>query len=149
MNATQRARLTLAIVIGISAGIAGYTFVYARGYSYLSNDPKACANCHIMSEQYSAWLASSHRSVAGCNDCHTPPDFVGKWVTKGTNGFWHSYYFTSGTFPDPIQITPKSAAITERACRKCHDEMAAAIDGIHSNQEASCLKCHRSVGHLH
>jgi hypothetical protein len=27
-----------------------YTFVYAKGYSYLTNDPGACANCHIMAD---------------------------------------------------------------------------------------------------
>jgi cytochrome c nitrite reductase small subunit len=38
----------LAILIGALAGIGGYTFYYAKGLSYLSNDPRACVNCHIM-----------------------------------------------------------------------------------------------------
>ncbi len=148
---TQRvARVVLAVAIGLALGIACYTFVYAKGYSYLSNDPVACANCHVMDEQYSAWMKSSHRSVAVCNDCHTPPSLVGKYMTKARNGFWHSYYFTTGTYPDPIQITPPSAAVTEQACRKCHDDMVDAIDGsAHGGEDASCLRCHRSVGHLH
>ena len=62
-----------------------------------------------MREQFDGWQRSSHRSVAVCNDCHAPHDFIGKYMTKGTNGFWHSFYFTTGRFPDPIQITPRNA----------------------------------------
>ena len=40
--------------IGIAVGLGGYTFVYARGYSYLTNDPAACANCHVMEDHYRA-----------------------------------------------------------------------------------------------
>ncbi len=76
------ARLVLAIAAGSAVGIMGYTFVYAKGYSYLSNDPSACANCHIMNEQYDGWTRSSHHAVATCNDCHTPPDMIGKYMTK-------------------------------------------------------------------
>jgi cytochrome c nitrite reductase small subunit len=69
--------------------------VYARGGSYLTDDPAACANCHVMREQYDGWIAASHRAVAVCNDCHTPPGLLGKYATKARNGFWHSVAFTS------------------------------------------------------
>lgn len=42
----------LATLIGFFLGISAYTFVYAEGASYLSTDPRACANCHIMWPQY-------------------------------------------------------------------------------------------------
>ena len=48
--------LLLGAVLGVAVGIGGYTFVYARGWSYLTNDPAACANCHVMREQYDGWL---------------------------------------------------------------------------------------------
>jgi cytochrome c nitrite reductase small subunit len=51
----------LGIAIGLAVGIGGYTFIYAKGYSYLTNDPAACANCHIMNEHYAGWLKSSRR----------------------------------------------------------------------------------------
>ena len=38
----------IALTVGTAAGIGSYTFVYAKGASYLSNDPNACANCHVM-----------------------------------------------------------------------------------------------------
>ena len=40
----------LGALIGLVVGIGGYTFVYARGYSYLGNDPATCANCHVIGE---------------------------------------------------------------------------------------------------
>jgi formate-dependent nitrite reductase cytochrome c552 subunit len=35
-----------------------------------TNDPAACANCHVVKDQYDGWLKSSHRAVAVCSDCH-------------------------------------------------------------------------------
>jgi len=142
--------MALGLAVGLLLGIGGYTFIYARGYSYLTNDPEACVNCHVMQEQYSGWIASSHRAVAVCNDCHAPHDIVGKYVTKARNGFWHSFYFTTGGFPDPIQITPPNARVTEGACRACHDPIVQAIDpNSHRDRSLTCVSCHRSVGHLH
>jgi cytochrome c nitrite reductase small subunit len=42
--------LILGIAIGMAVGMGVYTFVYAKGASYLMNDPASCANCHVMSE---------------------------------------------------------------------------------------------------
>jgi cytochrome c nitrite reductase small subunit len=71
-----------------------------------------------MHEQYDGWIKSSHRSVAVCNDCHVPHDVVREYATKARNGFWHSYYFTTGTFPEPIQATPRTRAIVEANCQR-------------------------------
>jgi cytochrome c nitrite reductase small subunit len=141
----------LAVILGITVGLGMYTFVYARGYSYITNDPQACANCHIMRAHYDAWTRASHRAVAVCNDCHTPPGLAGKYMTKAQNGFWHSFYFTTGRFPDPIRITPRNSRVTEMACRKCHAEITAVIDPVHtvdSSRGLSCTKCHNEVGHI-
>ena len=141
--------LAFAVAIGLAAGIGGYTFVYAHGASYLTNDPAACINCHVMREQYDGWIKSSHRAVAVCNDCHTPHDLVGKYATKGQNGFWHSFYFTTGAFPDPIQITERNRRVTEAACRRCHADIVDQMIGGPGRNDVECLRCHRSVGHLH
>src|SRR5262245_15414461 len=90
--------IVVGTAIGLAIGIGIYTFIYAKGYAYLTDDPAACANCHVMQEQYQGWSKASHRAVAVCNDCHTPPGFVAKYATKATNGFWHSFAFTSGRF---------------------------------------------------
>ena len=108
MTRPQLLGISAALLVGIAAGLGVFTFGYAKGASYLTNNPAACANCHVMSEHYSAWMKSSHRSVATCNDCHTPHDLVRKYVTKAENGFWHSFAFTSGRYPDPLRIKPRN-----------------------------------------
>ena len=145
-------RILLGSAVGLVVGLGTFTFVYAKGYSYLTNDPQACANCHIMEEQYSSWLKSSHRAVATCNDCHTPHELIPKYMTKASNGFWHSYYFTMGGFHEPIRITEGNRRITEQACMSCHQDITAAIAGPHQGfggdkNDMSCLRCHVSVGH--
>jgi cytochrome c nitrite reductase small subunit len=150
MRARHTAVISAGILIGALLGLSLYTFAYAKGWSYLTNDPRACANCHIMDEQFSGWVKSSHREVAVCNDCHVPANFLGKYFTKGRNGFWHSYYFTVGGFPEPIRATATSRAIAEANCRRCHGEVIEAM-GTPSHAgsaEVSCIRCHGSVGHL-
>jgi cytochrome c nitrite reductase small subunit len=74
--------LSFGVPLGLVLGLGAFTFVYAKGGSYMTDRAAACANCHIMRDQYEGWLRSSHRPVAVCNDCHTPPGLVGKYATK-------------------------------------------------------------------
>jgi len=149
MRTTTIAGLVVGTAIGLAGGVGGYTFLYAKGASYLTNDPAACANCHIMREHYDGWVKSSHRAVAVCNDCHTPPGVVAKYVTKASNGFWHSYGFTTGRFPEPLRIKPGNREVTEKACRGCHQDVVTAMDGPHGGvAQLSCIRCHSSVGHM-
>jgi cytochrome c nitrite reductase small subunit len=138
--------VVLGIVIGAFVGIGSYTFIYAKGYSYFTNNPAACANCHAMDGFYASWMKSPHHAVAVCNDCHTPHDVVGKYAVKASNGFRHSFYFTSGRYPEALSITPMNRAVTESACRSCHREIVGAIEP-HGGRIA-CIRCHAEVGHL-
>ena len=151
MRTATAGYIVLGTLIGLTIGIGIYTFVYAKGASYMTNDPAACANCHIMQDQYDGWLTGPHRSVAVCNDCHTPPGLVPKYATKALNGFWHSYAFTTGDFHEPIQIKGRNQRVTEAACRKCHAAITAAIEGPEgphrADQDIACLRCHSDVGH--
>lgn len=161
----RRWLIATAAAVGLACGLGAFTFVYARGASYLMNDPEACGNCHIMREHLSAWVKSSHHAVATCNDCHTPHDIIGKYAVKAQNGFWHSFYFTTGRFPDPLRITGGNREVTEGACRYCHGDIVEAIDPAsrHASpsgladmsgatgtdaEQLSCIRCHRYVGHL-
>ena len=137
----------LVVFTGAALGIGAFTFHYARGTSYLTNDPSACANCHVMRAEYDGWAKSPHRAVAVCNDCHTPHEKVSKYLVKGQNGFRHSYAFTTGDFEEPISIRKVSLDIAEENCRRCHGEMVAAIDAAYGNGEVVCTRCHSGVGH--
>lgn len=159
--APRRLLIAVAITVGVVAGLGGYTFVYAKGGSYMTNNPAACANCHVMDQHYAAWQRSSHRAVAVCNDCHAPHNLVGKYIVKAENGWRHSVAFTTGRHPDPMRITPRNARVTETACRDCHASIVAVMGGKPpttatiadphreppGSQTVSCIHCHRSVGH--
>lgn len=149
---TRNYAILAAILLGVPAGagmgVGAYTFVYAKGASYMGNDPATCANCHVMQGHYDAWAKSSHHAVAVCNDCHTPHDFIGKYYTKGVNGYHHSLAFTTQRFQEPIMIKTRNREVTEQACRHCHAEMTSMIEGHAFGATLECLHCHSSVGHL-
>jgi cytochrome c nitrite reductase small subunit len=141
--------LVASIGAGLLAGVGGFTFVYADGASYLTDDPTACRNCHVMQGQYDGWRKSSHHAAAVCNDCHVPSDFFGKYLTKALNGYHHSRAFTLGDCPEPIRIKERNRGVTEAQCRVCHGDLAALIEGPSGVEHPlDCLRCHASVGHL-
>lgn len=150
MKAGEWIGISLAVSLGLALGLIAYTFHYAKGSSYLTNDPAACMNCHVMKEQYDGWSRSSHRTAATCNSCHAPSGFVGKYVSKAENGFWHSFAFTTGRFKDHIRIKPRNLAIVEQSCRNCHQGVIHSIEpgGREPSQRLSCVNCHSGVGHM-
>lgn len=141
--------IALAVVLGLAAGIGGYTFRYAEGLSYLSPDPRACVNCHIMQPQYDAWQKSSHHAVAVCIDCHLPHEFFAKYWAKAENGYRHSKEFTAETFAEPITVQARGREILQENCVHCHGDL------VHDNAASSegprpalqCVHCHVTVGH--
>ena len=139
----------LAILVGALLGIGGYTFLYAEGLSYMSDDPEVCINCHIMQPQYDSWQKSSHHTVAVCVDCHLPHNFLGKYVAKAENGWHHSKAFTLQNFHEPIMIKPANARILQDSCLTCHEdlvhELAVGVNG--SAEDVRCVHCHVTVGH--
>jgi cytochrome c nitrite reductase small subunit len=141
--------LAIVAVLGICTGFGTYTFTYAQGLSYFSNDPRACMNCHIMREQFDGWQKSPHHAVASCNDCHTPKGFVPKYLSKAENGFWHSKGFTLQDFHEPIMIRPQNVRRAPaklrrlpRADRRRHQHPPG-----NPQKMLDCLHCHREVGH--
>ncbi len=143
------AALTASIVIGLAVGVASFTFVYAKGFSYLSKDPEVCTNCHLMQDQFNAWSRGSHHQVAKCKDCHMPDFLPAEMALEGWNGARHSFMFTTGLHPDYPLITNINRAVVEGQCRSCHEPIVQAIDadpGYH--MKLDCARCHASVGHL-
>jgi cytochrome c nitrite reductase small subunit len=139
----------LAILIGSLAGAGTFTFWYGQGFSYLSNDPEACANCHIMNEHFAGWQKASHHAVATCNDCHTPHSLVAKYATKIDNGFWHSKGFTFQDFHEPIRIRSHNKQVLNRNCVGCHTELVGEVIVTHGDDanRLDCIRCHAGVGH--
>lgn len=143
----DRLLVVLLLMAAAVAGLAGYTFYDAEGLSYLGDDPKACANCHIMRGHFDDWNRSSHHAVATCNDCHTPEPFVPHWAVKAWDGFKHSFAFTTGFFREPIRITALDRRIAAANCVRCHGDLTARMAVDPRGGEADCVRCHRSPGH--
>ena len=139
----------VSLVVGLPVGVGAYTFGYAKGFSYLSTDPRACINCHVMNDTYDAWQKSGHRHVARCVDCHLPPSGLAKWIAKADAGFRHSTAFTLQNFKEPIEITPHDRQIVLDNCQRCHADLVQAIHlpGGDGERENDCLHCHASAGH--
>lgn len=137
--------VALAATLGLALGVGAYAFHYAKGSSYLGNDPATCANCHVMAGHLAGWQAAPHHLVATCNDCHTPAGPVSKYVVKAMNGYHHSMAFTLGGYPENIRARPESSAVVEGNCRRCHADL---VDDVAHGEGVSCVRCHASVGHL-
>lgn len=147
MRGSSTLALAVIAAIGVLVGTSGFTFWYARGFSYLSDDPTACVNCHIMRDNFASWRASTHRMVS-CNECHVPHDLLGKYIAKADHGFRHSYAFT---FEDVqvIRIKEKSLHDVQQNCVRCHQPMVSFILGDGELPERACTRCHTAAGHAH
>jgi len=143
----RRPLLLFFILAGVAAGLGGFTFFFAQGASYLTDDPKTCMNCHIMRSHFDDWNRGSHKAVATCNDCHMPPGFVNKYFTKAENGYWHSKGFTLQDFHEPIQIRPRNAGIVRDNCLRCHGAFMSEVAHASDPERLDCVRCHGQVGH--
>ncbi len=136
------------VMVGVLCGVGAFTFGYGQGASYLSPDPAACVNCHVMQGHYDSWQHSSHSRVAVCNDCHLPHHPIMKWVTKADNGFFHSLAFTLENFHEPIQIKPRNRRVTQGTCLHCHEAVVhEMLPADPAGEMLSCVHCHADVGH--
>ena len=145
-----RRAILAAILLGIPIGVGVFTFRYAEGLSYFSNNPSTCTNCHIMQEQLDSWAKSGHHHVAVCNDCHLPHALIPKLIAKSRNGWNHSKAFTLQDFPEPIMIGPRNAEILQENCLRCHSDFVHDITVMQSDKPqdtVSCVHCHKNVGH--
>lgn len=152
--------LALAVLVGVLGGVGGFTFAYAEGFAYLSNDPAACVNCHIMNDQFDSWRKGPHHADATCNDCHVPTGLVGKYLAKARNGYHHSKGFTLQpsapdepgarlAFDEPIRIKATNSQILQDNCLRCHGDFVHEIvrGSTWADDAIRCVQCHKAVGH--
>lgn len=137
-------------LLGLVVGLGLFTFIYAQGISYMSNDPAACVNCHVMRDVYDGWNNSSHKAVATCNDCHIPKNTPANYLAKGVNGWHHSLAFTTDVFHEPIQIKKYNRDIAQQNCLRCHGGLVDSVIHVRSKEAdwaVDCIRCHQNVGH--
>ena len=159
----MKEKSTLKIIAIIAFIIAVIFFVYmayiSKALSYLSKDPKACINCHVMNTQYATWQHSAH-GVAGvtCVECHLPTDsFINKYKSKAIDGWNHTVAFTFNTYKPAIQISEDGARRVQENCISCHASLASQIvsnaDKYHNFDQSyvengrKCWDCHKGTPH--
>ncbi|MFD0976287.1 cytochrome c nitrite reductase small subunit [Salinimicrobium gaetbulicola] len=150
-NWRQVALFFIAIIIGLGL----FMMKEARVTSYLSDDPQACVNCHVMTPVYNSWMNSSHREWANCNDCHVPHDnVVNKYYFKAKDGLYHASVFTARAEPDVIKMKEASQEVVQQNCIRCHVQQVTQVkyDGwVDDHREKrtgrQCWSCHQQVPH--
>lgn len=123
--------------------------------SYLSDDPKACMNCHVMAPQFATWERSSHARVTVCNDCHVPHDnAISKYAFKAMDGTRHSFMFTFRLEPQVIRIHDAGTAVVQQNCIRCHSHLTQnvkerfiTLDVQQHGGGKLCWECHRETPH--
>lgn len=140
---------------GVFSGLAILTLHISNATSYLSDDPRACINCHIMNPQYATWQRGSHGRVATCNDCHVPHDNIfRKYYFKAKDGSRHAFMFTFRMEPQVIKMHEPGENVVMENCMRCHDDLlqdtriseVSAPTARHGDGML-CWECHREVPH--
>lgn len=143
--------MSLAVVIGLGAFMAKE----AELVSYMSDDPKACVNCHVMTPVYNSWMHSSHREWASCNDCHVPHNnVVNKYFFKAKDGLFHASVFTARAEPEVMFMREESQEVVQSNCLRCHVQQVTQTKYQHyladhnaNRTDRKCWSCHQEVPH--
>lgn len=151
--------LVLTSVLFVVAAALFVNLVQAsKATSYLSSDPKACINCHVMNAHYASWQHSAHARVATCVDCHLPVGGgLDKYLAKARDGWNHTVAFTFKDVGPNLHISPHGAKRVQQNCIRCHDTLTAnlqankkrnaQIAGHDGSGQDNCWACHDEVPH--
>ena len=148
-------RLPVILLCGVLIGVGVFIAQISNATSYLSSDPQACINCHVMHPQYATWQRSSHSEVTTCIDCHVPHDNIfNKYRFKASDGMRHATIFTMRTEPQVIRIKEEGAAAVQANCVRCHTSVLQDIsihdityEDVMEGRGKLCWDCHREVPH--
>ncbi|MCL5278549.1 MAG: cytochrome c nitrite reductase small subunit [Planctomycetes bacterium] len=157
MSIVRLAGLPRPLQVGIYglAGVAvGLTLVLVRianVTSYLSDDPQACINCHVMTDAYASWQRGSHGQAAVCIDCHVPHSSVfAQYAYKGQDGLKHSYVFTTREEPQVLGLSARAVPVVQANCVRCHSQQVMMIYNVAQPPAAGepqrrCWDCHQGI----
>ncbi|MFP4057174.1 MAG: cytochrome c3 family protein [Candidatus Brocadiia bacterium] len=161
-----RSRAAGLVALGAGGGLA---LVALGGMGLWATSTDAfCTSCHemqVVAEQ--GWMHSAHFHnrggvVAGCSECHVPPELAPKlWVKTrdGTKDLFVHFFGES----DPHEMDWDALAASARAkihpsaCERCHanptprgaslKSLVAHRENQRMDEPKSCLECHREEFH--
>ncbi|MFZ1730130.1 MAG: cytochrome c nitrite reductase small subunit [Bacteroidota bacterium] len=148
-------RLPVYLALGVLGGLGVLVLYISNAVSYLSNDPRACVNCHVMTPQYATWQRGSHGRATTCNDCHVPHDnIIRTYAFKASDGLRHATMFTLRMEPQVIQIKDAGIAVVQENCIRCHSDLVHEVSygsltamNARAGEGLLCWQCHREVPH--
>jgi cytochrome c nitrite reductase small subunit len=149
-------RIPVLLASAVLLGLAFVVLHIANATSYLSDNPRACINCHVMTTEYASWQKSSHARVATCNDCHVPQDnFLRTYAFKASDGLRHATMFTFRLEPQVIRIKEAGINVVQENCLRCHEILVhrswlandVTLDKREHGEGKFCWDCHREVPH--
>lgn len=146
--------LIVTILLGMIVGMVLFILYVSKAHSYLSDNPKACVNCHIMAPEYSTWFHSSHARNTVCNDCHVPHDnLVRKYYFKAMDGLRHATMYSWRLEPQVIRMRKPGQMVVQENCIRCHSQLNSVVGTAVTAKQARhgegklCWDCHRDVPH--
>ncbi len=142
-------------LIAVITGLGLFMAKEAELVSYMSDDPLACVNCHVMTPVYNSWMHSSHREWASCNDCHVPHNNVlNKYYFKAKDGLFHASVFTLRAEPEVMFMREESQEVVQNNCIRCHVQQVTQTkyegyiaDHVQNRTDRKCWTCHQEVPH--
>lgn len=135
----------LSLIVGLFVGLFLIAIIGVQGVHAVTSDSSYCVSCHVMEPVYGTWSHSSHREIAGCNDCHTDQtNYVTKSYTKITAGVQHLYHNTFSDLPDSIRIKDGSTELVQNNCLRCHEDV---VRNVNMDSSRRCFDCHRYTPH--
>ena len=112
------------VAAGSALGTGGYAVYYGEGLSYLSNDPKACVNCHIMRDHYDGWAEGQPPRRRDLQRLPHParlhPQVPGRRRRTGSGTPRGSRFRTSTSRSGSARRT---AAVLQKNCIHCHHDV--------------------------
>ena len=143
------------VLLGAITALVIYIAKLANVGSYLTDNPQACINCHVMTTEYITWSHSAHRTVATCNDCHVPHNnLFEQYAFKAKDGLYHATVYTLRTEPQAIVMHEAGQKVVQENCIRCHSEQVtdaktASWVVSHNDDRLSrtCWECHRETPH--
>jgi cytochrome c nitrite reductase small subunit len=146
---------TVVVILGVFVGVGITAFHLSNASSYLSDEPRTCINCHLMTPHFATWMNSSHGRSVTCGDCHVPQDNIfNKYMFKASDGMRHAFVFTFHIEPDIIQIKDAGIQAVQDNCIRCHEKQLGETTlpkntgrAFAHGEGRLCWDCHRHVPH--
>ncbi len=133
------------VVLALAVGGAVVLARVSRATSYLSDSPRTCINCHVMTDVYATWRRGSHAREAVCVDCHVPQhNPIAGLAFKAADGLKHSYVFTLRAEPQVLRLSEVAKPVVQANCVRCHADQLTMVR-LTDSGERPCWDCHQNV----